>query len=255
MNLLIEKNVERKISRIEQECHQVLLGESFEIPQMPGRDVEVMSLRGEKVKKELFSPEGQARLLHNLGSIELQAMELAFRSLIEYPEAPQEFREEMASLAISEASHLKACVRGLENLGFPWGTWPVHMALWAAVDSSDTILDRLLIVHRYLEGSGLDAGEKFLARLKGLPHSVTHEVVNLIVTEEVGHVQFGNRWYKRFCEEHLLDADHDFKERFVKLEHRLPRRIEKICEELRLKSGFTLSEVEFLKEQREKMLL
>ena len=119
-------------------------------------------------KKGLSFKEGQARLLHDLASIELQAMELCLRSLYEYPDAPVAFREQLATIALGEGNHLQLCLNGIETLGFAWGDWPVHVALWHSTANSDSLLDRILIVHRYLEGSGLDAGDTLLRRLSGV---------------------------------------------------------------------------------------
>lgn len=250
MNILIEKNIEYKLSNIESVVHQVLSGKIFEVPEKPGRSFDIVQACDLPPKKGILSPEGQGRLLHDLASIELQAMELALRSLIEYPEAPAEFREELAKLVLSEASHLRLCLGGIQNLGFKWGSWSTHLALWNAVKSEDTLLDRLLIVHRYLEGSGLDAGEKFEARLKGVPQAPIHNIVNTIKVEEVGHVQFGNHWYAEVCKQQKLDPDHDFKTRFKKICYRLPRRLEVISDKIRLEAGFTQSEIDFLKQEQ-----
>lgn len=255
MHTLLEKNVDLKISLIEESCHRALMGEILEIPLTPGRDVSVMSAGSLPSRGGLSRAEGQARLLYTLASIELQAMELALRSVIEYPNAPRSFREQMADLAISESRHLKACLDGIRKLGFNWGDFPTHLALWNAVSSEDSLLDRLLIVHRYLEGSGLDAGETFLRKLNGVQEThVIDPIVRMILTEEVGHVEFGSRWYRYFCKEQGLDSDHDFQKRYTDLKVRLPRRMEKISRERRLEAGFTNVEIDFLISERENTL-
>src|ERR1041385_1262096 len=142
--------VRQKISAVESACSAALRGETVSIPSSPGRDLAVVPIVQMREKKiRLSIGEDRARLLHGLANIELQAMELAYRSLIEFPDLPPPFREELSELAVSESRHLTLCLDGIENLGFHWGDWPVHLALWTAVDKSDSILDRLVIVHRY----------------------------------------------------------------------------------------------------------
>ena len=141
------------------------------VPRAPGRDIQVVMADELPAKKGLSFKEGQARLLHDLASIELQAMELCLRSLSEFPEAEDAFRQELATIALSEGSHLQLCLDGIERLGYKWGDWPVHLALWHSTAPSDSLLDRILIVHRYLEGSGLDAGDTLLRRLSGVAMS------------------------------------------------------------------------------------
>lgn len=221
------------------------------VPLSPGRDVRVVAPDQMPERPGFASKQGQRRLLHDLGNIELQAMELCYRSLIEYPEAPQEFRDELYLLLQSEASHFELCLQGLQDLGGEWGEFPVHLGLWGAVRTSDSLLDRILIVHRYLEGNGLDAGDVLLRRLAGVVSSVVHPIVAQIAREEVDHVAFGSRWYQILCKDEALDPSQDFQLRFQRLLPQMPRRIEYIHRELRLKAGFSETEISFLENQRE----
>ncbi len=228
--------------------------EAFQVPDAPGRDLPVLE-RGRRGERRGFShPEGQARLLHDLASIELQAMELAYRSFVEFPNAPSEFREQMAELALSESEHLTLCLDRLEEYGFQWGHWPVYLSLWNSVSREDSLLDRLLIVHRYLEASGLDAGVSLLRKLAQSHSPALTQVVKKITEEEVDHVAFGSRWYQFFCREQRLDADHDFKQRLSVLSVQLPKRFEVIDPQVRQRAGFTEAEVKAAQELREQFL-
>lgn len=228
--------------------------ELFVIPEKIGRDLKVVAPEALPPKKGLSYSEGQARLLHDLAGIELQAMELCFRTLIEFPEAPEEFRDELLRLTQDEAKHLEACLTSIDSLGFKWGDWDVHTVLWQAVSSQDSLLDRILIVHRYLEGSGLDAGDSLLKRLNGVTDGVIHKAIRMIVNEEVDHVLFGGKWYRRLCQEQGLDPELDFFARTEKLRNQLPRRVEPISESLRKKAGFTDNEIVFMKKYRDSLI-
>ncbi|HVK60573.1 MAG TPA: DUF455 family protein [Bdellovibrionales bacterium] len=210
-----------------------------------GRDVGVVPPSQLPPKPGLFKTEGQARLLHDLASIELQATELAVRTLVEFPDAPKDFRNELAELAVSEGRHLQLCLDGMNDLGFPWGSWDVHLTLWNAVSPEDSLLDRILIVHRYLEGSGLDAGESILRRMQGVKALRARPVVETIVREEVDHVHFGSRWYRRTAEALRLDPDKDFEHRIAKVAREVPRR-ERLAHDLRRRAGFTETELSIL---------
>jgi uncharacterized ferritin-like protein (DUF455 family) len=208
-----------------------------------GRDCGVVPPSRLPPKPGLSLIEGQARLLHDLASIEAQAMELAVRTLCEYPEAPNKFRLELAELAAGEARHLELCLDRMEALGFYWGHWDVHLTLWNAVAPADTLLDRILIVHRYLEGAGLDSGESILRRLQGVKSSrPAREVVEVIVREEVDHVLFGSRWYRVIAEQNHIDPESDFCQRIGKVMQAVPRR-DRVARELRLRAGFTPTEI------------
>lgn len=253
-NLLFIREVREKIRTLPEDIERAWKNQpsAFSIPSVaPGRDLVVLEKGRRGEKKGLSSREGQARLLHDLANIELQAMELAYRSFIEFPEASREFREQMAELALSESQHLKLCLDQLESLNFKWGDWPVYLSLWSAVSKEDSLLDRLLIVHRYLEASGLDAGVSLLKKLTQAQAPVLEKAVKKITEEEVDHVAFGSRWYRIFCEEQKLDPDQDFKTRMGSLVSRLPKRFEIIDREIRSKAGFTDSEIQTMVAIRE----
>ncbi len=218
------------------------------------RNVKVVSASELPPKKGLSLTEAQARLLHDLTSIEMQAMELCFRTLIEFPDAPVQFREELSRILLSEADHLELCLDGLEHFQKPWGSWPVHIALWQSCTSTDSLIDRVLIVHRYLEGSGLDAGDTILQKLMSQPRSPVETILRTIVREEIGHVQFGTRWYRELCKLENIDPQNDFAQRTEKLRFQVPKRMEKLSWELRKTGGFTEAELEFLESYRDSLV-
>lgn len=221
------------------------------IPELPARDIGVVLPDAMPQRAGLASLLGQRRLLHDLANIELQAMELCYRELLEYPDAPEEFREDLFMLLKNEATHFDLCLKGLAELGGQWGEFPVHMGLWFAQRPEDSLIDRILIVHRYLEGNGLDAGETLLKKLTGVAQGPVHAIVGQIAREELGHVAFGSRWYKDLCRADGIDPADDFKIRFERLMPQLPRRIEHIHRDLRKKAGFSAEEISFLEQKRE----
>ena len=252
--VLIEPQVWRKLEALPQVLERLRQRGHEEVPEAPGRDVQILPIHLLPPKKGLSTPEGQARLLHDLASIELQAMELGVRSLSEFPEAPRELREELSAITLEEGVHLELCLRALENLNMPWGSFPTHIGLWQSVDASDSLLDRLAIVHRYLEGSGLDATETILRRLSGVKNPQIAEVVARIRRDEMGHVQFGSRWYHRLVIEEGGDPETDFGARLQRLFHRVPRRLEPIAAGVRREAGFFSKEIEALEALRQRWL-
>jgi uncharacterized ferritin-like protein (DUF455 family) len=253
-NVFLTSAIDQKLSSLENQVHRALLGDVFPVPKIPERDIFILERGRHPGKKGLSYIEGQARLLHDMANIELQAMELALRTLCEFPEADRTFRQQLADLTLSEGRHLKMCVDGLRDLGYDWGHWPIHLVLWNAVDASDSLIDRLFIVHRYLEGSGLDAGQSLIERFRAIPPNKTVEIMNFISNEELNHVQFGSHWYRHFCTEYKLNADYKFKSLLTDLLPRLPRRMEPVNVELRKKALFSESEIQDLVHLRESQL-
>jgi len=249
------KNVEDKIKMVRQGTQQIFEQKTrVAVPFLPARDIEVLDFKSHPIKKGFSTKEGQARMLHDLASIELQAMELGLRTLLEFPESDQDFKEELLALTLSEADHLELCLTEMQALGYSWGAWPINCGLWTAVHESDTMLDRLLIVHRYLEGSGLDAGDTLLKRLAGVDARSVQKAVQVINTEEIGHVQFGSRWYREFCRQDGIDPEQDFSARMDRLRAVLPKRINPIQPDLRRRAGFSENEIVYLEQLRQSFL-
>jgi uncharacterized ferritin-like protein (DUF455 family) len=243
-----------KIENIQKDLDLLQVSTGFEVPETPARDIEVLPPYQHPPKKGLSKIEGQGRLLHDLASIEMQAMELGLRTLNEFPEAPAGLRSELSAVTASEGSHLKLCLQGLEKLGYRWGDWPAHCSLWYATSAQDTLIDRMLIVHRYLEGSGLDAGDQILNRLKAVNAPDVVRILTIISDDEVQHVDFGSRWYRRLCLDQGLDPERDFAERMWKIKTSVPRRVDRISRELRKKAGFTDPELKICEDIRQHFL-
>jgi uncharacterized ferritin-like protein (DUF455 family) len=239
-----------KLAGLDSALHSLLSGGTLTVPHEPGRDVQILPLRDLPDKKGLSTREGQARLVHDLASIELQAMELGLRTLAEFPEAPREFREELAEVTRQEGSHFELCLNALDDLEMPWGSFPTHSMLWHSTAAGDELLDRIVIVHRYLEGSGLDASDTILRRLSGVNAREALRAVEVIRRDEVGHVLFGSRWHHRLVREAGGDFSQDLRMRLDRVFHRIPRRMEQINRPIRMSAGFLDSELEVLEEFR-----
>lgn len=252
--ILNEPNVFNKINLLNKIQNEILSTQKnvyFDTETLPARDIQVLHPKYHPDKKGFSTPEGQGRMLHDLASIELQAMELGLRTLCEFSEsAPEEFKEELLAIVVSESNHLRMCLMEIEQLGFKWGDWPVHLSLWRATSETDSLLDRILIVHRYLEGSGLDAGETLLRRLQLIEAPTVKKAVNQIVTDEVGHVEFGSRWYRKICHEQKIDPNEDYVNRMNQLLSILPKRLEPLSIDLRKQAGFNDIELSYLENLR-----
>ena len=251
--VLGQTSARAKVAMLATALENLARGGREDVPTDPGRDVEVRELRELPPKPGLSTALGQARLLHDLASIELQALELCVRTLSEYPEAPRRFREQLIEVAADEGRHLGLCLNALDDLQHPWGSFPTHLGLWRAVRSGEPLLDRILIVHRYLEGSGLDASDSILRRLGGVRAPEAAHAVGVIRRDEVGHVKFGSHWYREIARGAGIDPADDFAPRLASIATRVPRRLEPIRRDLRLEAGFSESEIDALEALRKKL--
>ncbi len=243
--VLAEPNVYKKLENITRGVDSALAGHGEAIPMDPARDAQVIAIGAFPERPGLQSGLGQIRLLHDLANIELQAMELGLRTLIEFPQSPKNLREQLAAIVLEESTHLRMCLDMIANLGGRWGDWPIHLGLWSAVATSDTVLERIFIVHRYLESSGLDAGERLLARLSGVKDKRIDKVVRKIVNDEVAHVEFGSRWYFELCRDFNVDAFEFYQQATRMLVGQHPRK-EQVSVELRKRAGYSRREIDEL---------
>ncbi|MEM7646139.1 MAG: DUF455 family protein [Pseudomonadota bacterium] len=219
------------------------------VPARPARDIEVRPIHQLGGRIGLSLPEGKQKLIHDLANIELQAMELGVCTLVQFPWVHQEFREQLIAIILEEAKHLRLCLQALESLGGYWGKWPVHLGLWHAIHPKDSFLERLFIVHRYLEGSGLDSGDTILRRLSGVSSPIVKQTVKTIVDEEVGHVAFGNRWFEIYAKKWKVDSQSFFTRMCENLQKKHPRK-DKISVSLREQSHFSAFEIQQLQRVR-----
>lgn len=155
----------------------------------------------------------------NIAHIELTAIDCYWDTLvrfIDYPELANEgFFEELVDVIRDEARHFTLVEAHLKVLGVEYGAIPAHKSLWENCLSTKSDLGaRLAIVPLVQEARGLDAGPKFVHRLKSERDFAGAEIMDLIVKEEENHVRFGMKWFKRVCE---LEGHTDSVKRFQDL--------------------------------------
>ena len=109
-------------------------------------------------------------------------------------------------------------------------------------------------MHRYLEGSGLDAGDTLIKRLAAVDVVAVRNAMKIINNEEVGHVLFGSEWYIKLCVAEKIDPGTDFEIRMNRLRAVLPKRVSPINHDLRQRAGFSEKEIFYLERLRESFL-
>lgn len=156
-------------------------------------------------RKDFESNEGLAALVHSIAHIEYSAIDLALDAVYRYPDMPLSYKIDWLEVASDEIRHFNMLAGLLQELGFAYGDFPVHSGLFeAAVNTAHNILDRMAIVPRYFEASGLDVSPQIIKKLhnkRKIP-SVAKliEILHIIYKEEIEHVQKGDIWFKYLCE-------------------------------------------------------
>jgi uncharacterized ferritin-like protein (DUF455 family) len=119
---------------------------------------------------------------------------------------PELFYRQWAQVAQEEALHFQLLRDHLRGLGYAYGDFPAHNALWEMAEKTrHDLLARIALVPRTLEARGLDASPPIRAKLVGAGDLRAGEILDIILRDEVGHVAVGNRWFRHLCAQRGLD--------------------------------------------------
>jgi len=162
-------------------------------------------------RKNLTTKDGQINLIHAIAHIEYSAIDLALDAAYRFQNLPKQYYDDWLEVADDEIRHFLILNDILEELGSYYGDVEVHNALFEASQKTQTLLERMAVVPRYLEANGLDATPMILKKLKKLPKS---EIINKIVSslevilqEEIDHVRKGDVWFSYACELDQVSED------------------------------------------------
>jgi len=161
-------------------------------------------------RKDFDSPEGLATLIHAITHIEYSAIDLALDAVYRFPQMPMDYKKDWLVVAEDEIRHYKMLNRLLEGLGYRYGDFPVHCGLFdAAEHTAHSVLERMAVVPRYYEASGLDVNPQIMKKLDNKrknPHvKALIDALEVILEEEIDHVHKGDRWFKYLCAKEGLD--------------------------------------------------
>jgi len=163
-------------------------------------------------RKDFETPLGLATLIHAVAHIEYSAIDLALDAAYRYPQMPKAYKTDWLEVALDEIRHFKMLEELLEELGYHYGDFPVHSGLFdASRHTAGDILDRMAVIPRYYEASGLDVNPQIIKKLhnkRKIP-AVQRliKMLELIYDEEIVHVQKGDKWFRFLCEERGLEAE------------------------------------------------
>ncbi|MCB1774466.1 MAG: ferritin-like domain-containing protein [Gammaproteobacteria bacterium] len=194
------------------------------------------------VQRKLGTREGVAALLHAVAHIEFNAINLACDAVYRFRDMPDDYYHDWARVAAEEAYHFSLLQRRLEQLGHTYGDFPAHNGLWElAQDTASDVLLRMALVPRVMEARGLDVTPGMIRRFAAIGDEATVAVLEIILRDEIGHVEAGSRWFHYLCRQRGLDAESTY---FSLLERHLGSNVRcPLHREARLQAGFSESEL------------
>jgi len=205
----------------------------------------------QKVPKRtnLTTKEGQINLLHAIAHIEYSAIDLALDAAYRFRDLPKEYYDDWLEVAEDEIRHFIMLQELLEELDASYGDIEVHNALFEASQKTQTLVERMAVVPRYLEANGLDATPMILKKLQNLPKNEMldkmKEKLNIILHEEIEHVKKGDIWFSYACQKEGKEPSSYFEIIDKYYPQGFSRRRE-LNTEARKEAGFSCSELNFM---------
>lgn len=162
-------------------------------------------------RRRLGSLEGRAALVHAITHIEFNAINLALDAVYRFRNMPRQFYLDWLSVAADEARHFQLLATRLQSLGYNYGDFPAHNGLWEmAQRTADDCMKRMALVPRVLEARGLDVTPGMIERLKTAGDNETVRILEIILYEEVRHVEIGSHWFRVCCDQRGLEPESTF---------------------------------------------
>jgi uncharacterized ferritin-like protein (DUF455 family) len=210
---------------------------------LPGRPARPLLVpHTELAQRSMRTLAGRAALLHALAHIEFNAINLALDAAWRFPGLPQGWYRDWLQVAREEALHFELLRNHLRALGFAYGDFPAHNALWEMAEKTrHDVLARVALVPRTLEARGLDASPPIKAKLVGAGDLRAGAILDIILRDEIGHVAIGNRWFRWACAQRGLDPVATYER--LAAEHAAPRPRAPFNLEARRAAGFEEDEL------------
>ena len=187
------------------------------------QDIDI-EIPGKPLKPELVPPlsvkrramhtiEGRATAIHALAHIEFNAINLALDAIWRFPNMPEDYYLDWLKVAKEEAYHFSLLQNHLCSMNYAYGDFPAHNSLWEMVEKTkDDVLARMALVPRTMEARGLDAVPIVKDRFEQVRDHIMVGILEIILRDEIGHVEIGNRWFNYLCTQRSVDPTEIFQE-------------------------------------------
>jgi uncharacterized ferritin-like protein (DUF455 family) len=184
--------------------------------------------------------------MHGIFVGELQALEGAGRSLWDFPDAPWEFKMNMARQCWDEARHVQIYEKLLGHVGAEPGMFPESTFHFECACSDDPA-QRVAGVNRGLEGLACDVFRDMIRYADKTGDETMRQAVDYVLADELTHVRFGSDWVKEFTKDDPARARRakDFQ---IETDTRFSFGTRDVAREERIEAGFTEEELEQLDE-------
>lgn len=214
----------------------------------PGRPLKPELVDAKQLaRRGLGTQAGRIALLHSLAHIEFNAINLALDAVYRFRDMPTDYVTDWLKVASDEGEHFLLLFNRLRSLDSDYGELSAHSGLWDMARRTDhDVLVRMALVPRILEARGLDVAPPMIKKLQAQNDNDSAAILQRIYTDEITHVEIGNRWFRYVCEQRDLDGAAVFRDLLAGPSSAYLR--SPFNDEARLQAGFTVEEMQVIRE-------
>jgi len=201
--VLFGMTIEEKLSFPREEIVDTNPGSAIKTPRQLARPAH-LALREDGVRAnhpsnaKLVDEKERGRLLHFFGNHELLATELMALVLLKFPDAPASFRQGILETLKEEQIHTQLYIGRMKQCGIEFGELPLSDYFWKSVSSMEDPLDYVTRLSLTFEQANLDYSREYKSIFENVGDSSTANILNKIYRDEIEHVGFGLKWFRRW---------------------------------------------------------
>lgn len=189
---------------------------------------------------------GRNAMAHAFAHIEFNAINIALDAVYRFDNLPASYYRDWLRVAAEEGKHFLLLADYLEQHRCSYSDFPAHNSLWETVCATDhDVMVRMALVPRVLEARGLDVTPAIADKLRTAGDQALVDILGVIYTDEIGHVEIGTRWFRHCAEQRHLDPRSTFRDLLT--EYMQGRIRGPYDEPGRMAAGFTREELDDLK--------
>jgi uncharacterized ferritin-like protein (DUF455 family) len=151
-------------------------------------------------------PDRNLEFFHRQMNEEINGLENAARSLVDFPDAEWGVRMSIARQAADEARHVLMFRGILESRGGWLGRYPVLNFQFRIISKIDNLVGRLAVQNRSFEAEGVDAVEPEIQKAREAGDSELADLFEAQLADEIGHVRFANQYIAQASKNNPLNV-------------------------------------------------
>ena len=178
-------------------------GAPIPTPDRPGRPPGLWEEGKAKFPGALHDTVQRGRALHFFANHELLAIELFALALLRFPDADPGFRRGTAAIIAEEQKHLGAYLSRMGPVAF--GDLPTPRFFWTTLAPARDLPAFVAGMSLTFEQANLDFAGWYADAFRAVGDTETADLLETVLSEEIGHVKHGVTWFRRWCPGPLWD--------------------------------------------------